>query len=301
MAIDGAVPLWLENAGNVYNAREYRRLVRSLYDGREGITEGLAVTQQATPNMSVLIERGACVILGTNSAPNQGSYYVHNDASETIGIAASDPTNPRKDLIVVEVRDSEYTGSNNDARLRVVQGTPAAVPAEPTLPANSIALAMIDVPALSTTVITARITDRRQWVNGWQSYTPSLFVGGTAATPGNGTIVGRWLRNGRGAIATAAFTLGSTTNYNGGSGVVEFSLPVSANLNAPFGNGIPITGSGYFADAGVNTYFGTTVLRSSSRMALVQHLSPAVNFTNTSPFAHGTGDNYTMTLAFEIA
>ena len=125
-------------------------------------TTDLAVTQNGTPNMSVNVAAGGAFIRGTQSA-NQGVYHLWNDATLNVTIAASDPTNARRDLVIAQVRDAYYSGSDRDARITVVTGTAAASPVDPSLSAypNALVLARVTVAAASTTVVTANITNLR--------------------------------------------------------------------------------------------------------------------------------------------
>lgn len=124
-------------------------------------TGDLLVTQNGTPNMTVNVAAGHVWIDGTESA-TQGAYHGYNDATKNLVIAASDPTNARKDLVVAKVQDAAYSGAVNAWTLAVVTGTPAASPVEPAVPANAVVLAMINVAALATTITNANITDRRR-------------------------------------------------------------------------------------------------------------------------------------------
>lgn len=121
----------------------------------------LAVTQNGTPNMSVNVAAGKAFVDGTENA-NQGAYLCANDATVNLAIAASNPTNPRKDLVVAKVQDAEWSGATNSWSLAVVTGTAAAVPAEPAVPANAIVVALVDVAANATSITNANITDRRR-------------------------------------------------------------------------------------------------------------------------------------------
>lgn len=122
----------------------------------------LAVSQNGTPNMSVNVAAGGCFVRGTESN-NQGSYHVWNDATVNVAIGTADGTNPRRDLVIVQVRDDTYSGSLNDARITVVQGTAAASPSDPSLSAypNALVLARVAVAANDTSITTAEITDLR--------------------------------------------------------------------------------------------------------------------------------------------
>jgi hypothetical protein len=121
----------------------------------------LAVTEKSgTPNMSVDVAAGSAYIRGTTGA-DQGVYGVTNDAVVNVVIAAADATNARKDLIVARVRDAAYSGANNDVQITVIQGTPAASPADPTVTDDTLVLARVDVPALDTAITNSQITDLR--------------------------------------------------------------------------------------------------------------------------------------------
>lgn len=125
----------------------------------------LKVQAKGTPNMSVDVLSGHGWVDGTEGA-NQGAYHVYNDATKNVVVAASDPTNPRKDLVVAKVQDAAYSGATNAWSIAVVTGTPAASPAEPAVPVNAIVLALVDVAALATTVVNGNITDRRRRASG---------------------------------------------------------------------------------------------------------------------------------------
>ena len=128
----------------------------------------LAVTQNGTPNMSVDVAVGGAFIRGT-AAADQGCYHFYNDATLNLTVGTSDPTNGRRDLVVAQVRDSSYAGSDNDARLFIVQGTAAAVPADPAIPANCLVLARLTVAANATSIVTADIEDHRRLVRPWNT------------------------------------------------------------------------------------------------------------------------------------
>jgi hypothetical protein len=125
-----------------------------------------AVTQNGTPNMSVNVAAGGAFIRGTQNA-NQGAYHVWNDGTVNLPISAADVTNGRRDLVIAQVRDSAYSGADDDARITVVTGTPAAVPADPSLASfpNALVLARITVAAGDTAINTADITDLRPVAN----------------------------------------------------------------------------------------------------------------------------------------
>lgn len=126
----------------------------------------LAVTQNGTPNMSVNVAVGGCFIRGTQNA-NQGAYHLWNDGTVNLAISAADATNPRRDLIIAQVRDLNYSGSDKDARILVVTGTAAASPSDPSLTSfpNALVLARVAVAAGASSIVTANITDLRTIAN----------------------------------------------------------------------------------------------------------------------------------------
>ena len=143
-------------------AEDVRRALYAQLGLRGGIIQAgdLAVTQNGTPNMTVNVATGQVVVPGTEGT-YQGAYICENRGSLSVTIAAADATNPRYDLIVARVRDAAYSGATNTFAIEAVTGTPAASPAEPTIPANSWVLARVEVVALDTTITTSNIVDRR--------------------------------------------------------------------------------------------------------------------------------------------
>lgn len=154
-------PVFLQ-AGS-HPASTVRRAFLAMLRGRGGIVTpaDLAVSQNGTPNMSVNVATGQVGILGSE-ATYQGVYLCENQGTLNVALAASDPTNPRRDLIIARVRDAAYSGASNTFTIEAVTGTPAGSPADPALPSGSVfVLARVAVAALDTTITNADITDLR--------------------------------------------------------------------------------------------------------------------------------------------
>lgn len=160
-----------ENARNLVAAM-FGAPVAALVEGVSITTAGgahgvvgagdLVVAQNGTPNMSVNVAAGRAVVRSTEAASLlAGAYSFLNDATVNLSIAASDPTNPRIDLVIAQVRDSNYSGASTDARIAVVTGTPAGSPAVPAVPDSCVVLAQVAVAALATTIVNANIADKR--------------------------------------------------------------------------------------------------------------------------------------------
>lgn len=110
-----------------------------------GVYIGGAVSAQGTPDMTVAVAAG----LGRYA---DQSFVI---AAGNVTITTADATNPRIDLIV-----SDNTGSKS-----ATAGTPSSNPAAPAIPASSIVLAMVYVPANDTTMGANQITDKRIMVS----------------------------------------------------------------------------------------------------------------------------------------
>lgn len=163
MAI-GAVPYALQNASH---SASVFRIAQSAPFATGGIlaSNELPVSQQGTPNMSVILGPGRCQVVGNSVSPpagqvwtTQAQYNAYNDANLTLTVAASNPTNPRIDAVYIQVQDSFYSGASNTAIAGVVTGTPAASPVAPSVPTNSILIAYIAVAANATTIVNANIS-----------------------------------------------------------------------------------------------------------------------------------------------
>ena len=152
-------PSWLQNGSH---PAENDRLTTQALWATTGIIKStsLAVTQNSPVGMSVIIAEGWAAIVGTTQA-NMRTYVAYNDAATVVTITTANPTNPRIDLVCATVQDAYYTGAQNNVIFQVVAGTPASSPVAPSLPANSIALAEVDVPAGALSITSGDITDLR--------------------------------------------------------------------------------------------------------------------------------------------
>lgn len=169
----GSAPVTLQ-AGN-YSAIDDRRFWTAAL--QEGVLSGgsyQVIQRAAGANMTVDVASsvGNGAIVQGDSVTAQGAYFVPPTAANVnVDIAAADATNPRNDLVVLEVKDDQHdAGGLNLARVRVITGTPNASAAignapgangTPALPSSCLLLAVVNVTAGLTSVVTARISDRR--------------------------------------------------------------------------------------------------------------------------------------------
>lgn len=164
-------PTWLENSA-VHNAQDYRTMLASLVAGEAGVVDPAAfkVTERAgTPNMSVDVAAGGLFVASTRSS-SAGVYHVYNDGTVNVPLSAADATNPRIDRVLVQVRDEEQDAAltQNDARVLVVEGTPAASPSAPTITVEDyVELAQITVPASASSITDSDVDDVRTAAPTW--------------------------------------------------------------------------------------------------------------------------------------
>jgi len=125
-----------------------------------GVVDGLAVVQTSGVSMGVRIGAGRAFIEGTTTTL-QGMYNAVNDAFTTVPLAGSDSTYARYDLIVLQIRDADVSGSTNEAVFLPITGTPSSSPQVPAAPASSLVLARVLVAANASTISNAAITDTR--------------------------------------------------------------------------------------------------------------------------------------------
>ncbi len=123
------------------------------------------VLQNLGTDMNVKVGSGTAfdraVVQGDSAG--QGTFIPeHQNPSQVLAIAASDPTLPRKDIVILRVYDDTFDSSGNDyADVEVVTGTPNASPVEPSLPSSALKLAVVDVAAAVTQIVDGNITDSR--------------------------------------------------------------------------------------------------------------------------------------------
>lgn len=155
-------PSWLQNGS--HPAENDRLTQQAAIGSSNGVigASSYAVTAQGTPNMTVNIAPGYAVLVGASTS-TQGSYVATNDATVVQTITAADTSNPRIDLIYLQVNDSAYSGSLNSVTLSYLTGVAQPIPVAP-VPSGSATyyiLAQIAVAANATSITTANITDLR--------------------------------------------------------------------------------------------------------------------------------------------
>ncbi|MFJ8490882.1 hypothetical protein ACIRBZ_21385 [Streptomyces sp. NPDC094038] len=255
------------------------------YDGLSRLSgfwlEGTAGTMKAT------VHEGRAVVA---AGATRGAYPVTLPEPAALTFADGDAANPRIDLVVLRIYDSQYDNSGQTtAALEIVQGTPAAVPAVPAAPALGLPLYQVRV--------VAGASAGKGGID-WSSYatdlrTPTVAVGGilpNVGETGNGAYPGQYRDSGgalqrwdgsawvaypsalggiapAGAVTTASYTgqyrdssAGLLQRWNGSAWVSYQPVPAWTDYTPTWGaeNGTaPSIGNGTLAGSYVKT--GTLV------------------------------------------
>lgn len=165
-------PSWLRDG--CHTAQGDRLIISGLVcvEGVKNPSSGELAVSDGPSGLQVVVAAGHAFIEG-DSVAGQGMYHVYNDANETLTCSAADPTDPRIDLVVARVYDSQYTGSLDEWRLEIVTGTPSPSPSAPATPASAIPLARVTVAAGDTALSSGDITDVR---TGYQICQEEVFL-----------------------------------------------------------------------------------------------------------------------------
>ncbi|MEU6615308.1 hypothetical protein [Streptomyces parvus] len=124
----------------------------------------LKVRAAPTPNMTVIISGGTAYVDNRDTG-GAGAYVCVNDGDRTLTVQpAGGAGQYRKDCVVASVYDAENTGSVNEWRLEVIQGSYAAsagAAVRPSLPPSCVVLADLAIGPSQTSVAAGNITDAR--------------------------------------------------------------------------------------------------------------------------------------------
>jgi hypothetical protein len=294
-------PLILE-AGS-HDADLLRQLWEDTYTPGVMGADHLEVTEQATPALGVTVAAGRAFVAGDESS-TQGVYYVSNSADVDVALATADATNDRIDLIVARVKDSFYSGGDDEWDLEAVTGTPSGAPVAPAAPANSYVLAEVLVPADpggNPAITDSDITDMRAEAtlpdrlgHVWQDWTPTFGN----LTLGDGTQTARYTQAGKLVVAEYALVFGSGSAMGSNPTV---SLPVTGVV---LGGNQNNRGTGVAHDANANARYPLAVRSTDTVAALHFFTGSPVTFGAigaTAPFTWTTSDVLQFSITYEAA
>jgi hypothetical protein len=161
--------------GTTQSAQNFRQAIGSLMTPGGGIVDAgdLQLQQNGTANMSVNVMAGRAWVPGTTMAtvanPSggmwypQGPYFTENDAAVNVPIAAASPSNPRIDTIIVQVIDEAFAESAQTVAAACVTGTATGgatltnLSGAGTVPASSLVIGYVLVPANATSIVAANL------------------------------------------------------------------------------------------------------------------------------------------------
>jgi hypothetical protein len=159
--------LWAVD-GNTLDAQLWRQQLYAATLKRSGIMApgDLKVTAFGTPGAGVNIAGGTCVIAGQEVA-GQGSYFGYNNGTDTVSVAATGGS-PRTDLIVARVEDPTFAGSSwpwNPATQQLIYSRDLSSTSSLPAGVTAIPLALLTIPASTSAITNAMITDMRALAN----------------------------------------------------------------------------------------------------------------------------------------
>ena len=212
MTIDA---LWLQNID--YPARIDRTAYDAIWTEGFLVTGDFAVSPSSPAAMSVQVDLGSAVVQGDDQV-FQGKYLVRSDAVTTgLAIGAAPGSGQRNDLVVLQVRDQNAgVGTNNDAIITVVPGTPSSTPVDPAVPNSALVLARVRVPSGTSSITAGLIDDLRVQATANFDAVPNNSI--TSAKIVDGTIVNNDIS------ASAAISLGKL-----GTGTLPSTITVSSS------------------------------------------------------------------------
>jgi len=110
---------------------------------------------------------------------------------------------------------------------------------------------------------------------------------------GNGSLTGRYVRNGNIVHVNIYFVMGSTTTF--GTNTWFFSLPFPPASGISFYNG-----SASMLDAGVADYIGVVRADSTNGIRVLTSSQPSGTLNPTTPFTWGATDTLSIQLSYEV-
>jgi hypothetical protein len=163
--------------------------------GAEGIVEAVdcKVTQLATPGAGVAIGAGAVLVRNRSGSVRNQTYAANGRVESRLDIAPTGAS-PRSDLIVVRIKDPQYSpwGGLSGADTQyvepfVIQNVPNTtyLATQLNLGYSAVALARVDIPANTSVITTAMIKDVRSVaIPLRQRHVLVVYPGATTDSPG---------------------------------------------------------------------------------------------------------------------
>jgi hypothetical protein len=168
--LGGGVAVWDSNASQT--------AVNPLGGVMGGTGHPLQVAQQASPDLSVLVNAGYVAV--PHQTAGHGVYLFGLQAQSTLTIASNGAGSSRLDLIVARVHDLGSGSSSCD--IEVVQGTAGS--GQPATPSAALLLAVVTVAPSATTITTSNIADQRTFTVAPGGVLPATTSAAPPLSPG---------------------------------------------------------------------------------------------------------------------
>ena len=197
---------WLIGGGAQHSPEVARLLAYAATSSAEGIVGvgDLRVSALSVPGASVNVAPGAALIRDRSAGGDQQTYVARLISQDTVGIAATDSSGGRSDLIVARVEDPFSPGETWDepadpttgqyVYTRVIPNVPPTTETveELGLGYSAIPLARVDIPASTATIQDNMVTDLREvaqprtkrWVRAFAPSGDYLTQGSFTVWPG---------------------------------------------------------------------------------------------------------------------
>ena len=202
-----------DTKGNGTSPLDIRMILDALF-ATAGIVKGLEVS--GGPGLAYTVAAGVAVC---QKAPGDGKTLAPWAGGVTPQVQTGDPSNPRIDSVWIIAHDLETGDSDNLVTVGVTQGQPAATPLAPEVPAGSLELGRLLMPAGATSAASATMQHRAL---------PSLFYSSPSGLLAESwqkyDYESKWMKDGDMGGQRLAFDL-STPRTIGFDFYCNFSIP----------------------------------------------------------------------------
>lgn len=172
-----------------YSARLTRNITSLLgTEGVIGANDFLVSERAASPAMQVDIAVGRALIDGDDIA-NQQNYFVVSETVVELAVPAADPVDPRVDLVVLRVLDSDAGVVGDEAQVELIEGTPGLGVPLPAVPPTAIPLAYVTVSPAVIAILDANISDQRPFSAPTVNFDLDGIRDVDAPSPSNGDVL----------------------------------------------------------------------------------------------------------------
>lgn len=142
-----------DSNGNGVTPEVHRQIIAAQWHNT-GVVDGLAVSGRSDLTYNVSAGVAVC-----SKGTADGKTLAYWPGGQTAAVSAGDASNPRIDLVWVSAHNPKMGDSDNSVTVGVTQGTPAANPVAPALPAGCTLLRSMRVPANATSTSSATAVD----------------------------------------------------------------------------------------------------------------------------------------------